>query len=114
MSVQLSWSGRIMMYVIDENLFTKAIGVSYQSPQGKRFRQIAIRSLQKVEQDIAHNQESTKHLAHRIRGIALSCGVVDIGRICSKIELYDSVISDHLAQKALKDSVNILIHLCEE
>jgi HPt (histidine-containing phosphotransfer) domain-containing protein len=101
------------MYVIDEHLFTKTTGVDYQSPQGVMFRQIAVRSLRKVTQDISHNQESTKQLAHKIKGIALSCGMRDIARICSKVESYDRVINEKIAKNILSNKVKVMIQLCE-
>ncbi|RYU68420.1 Hpt domain-containing protein [Aliivibrio finisterrensis] len=101
------------MYVIDEHLFTKATGVTYQSPQGLLFRQIAVRSLQKIEQDIPHSQELTKQLAHKVKGIALSCGMSDIARICSKVESYDRVINAKIAKNILSNKVKVMIQLCE-
>lgn len=101
------------MYSIDTNVFFMATGCDFQSDIGVRFRQIAIKSLHKVNDDILQGSESNRVLAHKVKGIALSCGAIDIARICLKLEHYDEVVSESAGQKILMDVSNTLIHLCD-
>ncbi|MGR5358895.1 Hpt domain-containing protein [Vibrio chagasii] len=101
------------MYSIDKNVFLMTTGFSFQSEIGIRFRKIAARSLQKVGEDIVQGRESNKTLAHKVKGIALSCGAMEIARICFKLELYDKVVSESVGQSVLMDLSNALIHLCD-
>jgi len=101
------------MYSIDTNVFFMATGCNFQSDIGVRFRQIAIRSLHKVSDDILHDRESNRVLAHKVKGIALSCGAIEIARICLKLEHYDSVINNSAGKKILMDVSNAMIHLCD-
>lgn len=101
------------MYKINTNIFFMATGASFQSDIGVRFRRIAIRSLREVGDGILQGGESNKALAHKVKGIALSCGAMEIARICLKVEHYDKVISESAGQKILIDMSNAVIHLCD-
>lgn len=101
------------MYSIDTNVFLMATGCNFQSDIGVRFRQIAIRSLHKVSDDILQGRESNRALAHKVKGIALSCGAMEIARVCLKLEHYDVVINESAGKKILLDMSNAMIHLCE-
>ncbi|MGI9875932.1 Hpt domain-containing protein [Vibrio chagasii] len=101
------------MYSIDTNVFFMATGCNFQSDIGVRFRQIAIRSLHKVSDDILHGSESNRALAHQVKGIALSCGAIEIARVCLKLEHYDAVINESAGKKILMDVSNAMIHLCD-
>ncbi|KOO13201.1 hypothetical protein AKJ18_19815 [Vibrio xuii] len=101
------------MHNIDTNIFFMATGCKFQSDTGVRFRQIAVRSLHMIRDDIIQRRESNRALAHKVKGIALSCGAMEVARICLKLEHYDSVIKESAGQKILMDVSNILIHLCD-
>lgn len=101
------------MYSIDTDIFFKATGCKFQSDIGVRFRQIVIRSLQQVSDDILQGREPNRALAHKVRGIALSCGAIEVARICLKLEQYDAVINKSAGKKILMDVSNIIIYLCE-
>ncbi len=101
------------MYSIDTKVFFMATGCNFQSDIGVRFRQIAIRSLLQVRDDILKGGESNRALAHKIKGIALSCGAMEIARICLKLEHYDMIISENAGKKILMDVSNAIIHLCD-
>ncbi|PMK35336.1 Hpt domain-containing protein [Vibrio lentus] len=101
------------MYSIHTNVFFMATGCNFQSDIGVRFRQIAIRSLHKVSDDILHGSESNRALAHKVKGIALSCGAIEIARVCLKLEHYDGVINESAGKKILLDVSNAMIHLCD-
>lgn len=90
-----------------------ATGCNFQSEIGVRFRQIAVRSLRKVGEDVLQGRESNRALAHKIKGIALSCGAIEIARVCLKLEHYDDVINESAGKKILMDASNAMIHLCD-
>lgn len=100
-------------YSIDIDVFFKATGSTFQSDFGFRFRQIAVRSLGKVVDDIFQGHESNRALAHKLKGIALSCGATEIARICLKLEHYDQIISKRAGEKILMDMSNAMIQLCD-
>lgn len=101
------------MYSIDTNVFFMATGCNFQSDIGVCFRQIAILSLQKVSDDILHGSESNRALAHKVKGIALSCGAIEVARVCLKLEHYDAVINESAGKKILMDVSNAMIRLCD-
>ncbi|MEZ8737287.1 Hpt domain-containing protein [Vibrio sp. 10N.222.54.B12] len=101
------------MYSIDTKVFFMATGCNFQSDIGVRFRQIVIRSLHKVSDDILNGSESNRALAHKVKGIALSCGAIEIARVCLKLEQYDAVINESAGKKILIDVSNAMIRLCD-
>lgn len=101
------------MYSIDTNVFFMATGCNFQSDTGVRFRQIAVRSLHQVNDDILQGRESNRALAHKVKGIALSCGAMEIARICFKLEHYDAAINEGAGKKILMGVSNAMIHLCD-
>ncbi len=105
--------GELGMYSIDTNVFLMATGCDFQSDIGVRFRQIAIRSLHEVSDDILQGRESNRALAHKVKGIALSFGAMEIARICLKLEYYDVVINESAGKKILMDMSSAMIHLCD-
>lgn len=105
--------GELGMYNIDTNVFFMATGCNFQSVIGVRFRQIAVKSLRKVRDDILKGRESNRALAHKVKGIALSCGAMEIARICFKLESYDMVINESVGKKILMDVSKAMIHLCD-
>lgn len=101
------------MYSIDTSVFFRVTGCDFQSDIGVRLRQLAVRSLHKVSEDIIQGQESNRAIAHKMKGIALSCGAVEVARICLKLDLYDKVIKESAGQKILMDVSKVMIELCD-
>lgn len=101
------------MYSIDTTVFLMTTGSDFQSDIGIRFRQIAVRSLRKINKDISQGGESNRVIAHKIKGIALSCGAMEIARICMKCEAYDEIINESHGKEILLNMSNVIIHLCE-
>ncbi|CAH7407747.1 Phosphorelay protein [Vibrio chagasii] len=103
----------VKMYDIDKNVFLMATGSHFQSDIGVKLRQIAVKSLRKICGDILEERESNRALAHKVKGIALSCGAKEIARICLKLEHYDAVINKSAGKEILLDVSNAMIRLCD-
>ncbi|MEZ9796904.1 Hpt domain-containing protein [Vibrio cyclitrophicus] len=101
------------MYDINKNVFLMTTGSQFQSELGVHFRKVAVKSLSKIRNDILYGGESNKELAHKVKGIALSCGAMEVARVCFKLEHYDGVISKVSGQRILSDVSNVMILLCD-
>lgn len=101
------------MYHINQTEFFSTTGCDFQSETGIRFRKIAVKSLHMIIDDILQRSDSSRAIAHKIKGIALSCGALEIARICLKLENYHQIINENAAQKILKDVAISMIELCD-
>ena len=101
------------MYQINQTAFLSTTGCDFQSETGIRFRLIAVKSLQTVIDDILQRNDSSRAIAHKIKGIALSCGAMEIARICLKLENYHQMINESATQNILKDVALSMIELCD-
>lgn len=101
------------MYSIDTNIFFISTGCRFHSDMGVRFRQIAVRSLSKVCDDVLQGHESNQALAHKVKGIALSCGAMEVARICLKLEHYGKAINHSVTQRVLIRVSHVMINLCD-
>lgn len=101
------------MYHINQSTFLSTTGCDFQSETGIRFRRIAVKSLHTIIGDILQRTDSSRATAHKIKGIALSCGALEIARICLKLENYHQMINESATQKILKDVAMSMIELCD-
>ncbi|WP_086774550.1 hypothetical protein [Vibrio coralliirubri] len=102
------------MYSIDKALFYRATGTEFYSDVGFKFRQLAIKSLNKVLAETQSlNNSDLFDCVHRVKGITLACGVSDAAYVCKKLEQYSDLMCHAKVNEQLIKVIVSVIELYE-
>lgn len=82
------------MYCVDKAVFQKSTGVDFDSEKGLFFRQLAVKSLAAFMEDVSQQSFTNRALAHRLKGIASTCGSMEAAYLCKKFEQYSDVLNE--------------------
>ncbi|WP_038880784.1 Hpt domain-containing protein [Vibrio jasicida] len=96
-------------YQLQSKLFMKSTGVEYNSEKGRHFRYLAKQCLEKFLVDMVEENLSLVNSAHRLKGIASTCGVLEVENICQKIERYSCLVNQKAARNKLVDMAIAMI-----
>lgn len=83
------------IYYFDKALFLSYTGVDHSSVLGSKFRLIARKNLQSMQQQLINDPNCDYgEFSHKLVGIASSCGLKNAARVCSKLEIYHTILKD--------------------
>ena len=78
----------MVLCYVDNESFRSITGVEYNSKKGFFFRDIAKQSLLCILKESTESDYSRREVIHKLKGIASSCGMLNISRVCIKLESY--------------------------
>ncbi|HGY9594683.1 TPA: hypothetical protein ACOJPH_002342 [Vibrio campbellii] len=100
------------MYCVDKAVFQASTGVDFDSDKGIFFRQLAIKSLKAFLADVSEQSLPNKALAHRLKGIASTCGSDKAVKLCKKFEQYDEILDVDRVSIIFSDiALNLIVEL---
>ena len=98
------------IYKLDKDLFLKHTGTDFYGELGDRFKRAATRSLLLISEEINQTKSIDSTIPHRLKGVALSCGFQDVGRVCIKLESYSCIMNEKRFKAVMS---MILFSMCQ-